>query len=96
MQDLDDLRDAQRLFDRWLGGYPAHVLEYESLLDGTGFSKQVEEVFADIFEMPPAEPLSTRHRKVTPPLRDVVANQDEVLEALKGSPYRTMAEEALA
>jgi LPS sulfotransferase NodH len=98
VQILDDLRDAQRMFDRWLGEAPVHVFEYESLLDGDGFSKQVEEVFGSIFKMAPVEPLLTRNRKVTPPLRDVIANKNkkEILAALKGTAYQTMAEEALA
>jgi len=96
VEDLDDLRDAQRIFDRWLAEYPIHLLEYESLLDGTGFSKQVEGTFTNVFGMAPVEPLFTQHRKATPPLRDVVINKDEAFSALKGTVYQSMAEEALA
>jgi hypothetical protein len=95
VRDLDDIAHAQRMFDRWLGDGLVRVLEYESLLDKDGFSRQVQETFADIFGMAPIEPLSTSYRKVTPPLRRVVVNKVEVLTVLKGTPYQTMAEEAL-
>ena len=84
------------MFNRWLAGYPVYELEYESLLDGNGFSKKVEQTFAEIYGMAPVEPLSTVHLKVTPPLRDIVTNRDEVLTLLKGTDYEAMAEEALA
>jgi hypothetical protein len=96
LRELDDLDNAQGMFDRWLGDYHVHSLEYESLLDGDGFSKKVEATFADIFGMASLEPLSTRYRKVTPPLRDVVVNKDEVLNVLRGTAYQAMAEQALA
>ena len=73
-----------------------HELEYESLLEGHGFSKKVEEAFSEIYGMAPVQPLATRHRKVTPPLRDVVTNKDEVLSALRGTDYLDMAEQAFA
>jgi len=93
--ELDDLRATQRLFDRWLAGYPVHELEYETHLAADGFSKHVEQTFAQVYGITPAEPLSTVHRKVTPPLREVVVNRDEVLAALRGTDFQDMAEEAL-
>jgi hypothetical protein len=96
IRELDDMRSMQRLFDRWLFGYPVRVLEYETLLDADGFSKKVEDTFAAIYGIAPLQPLSTLHRKVTPPLREVVVNKDEVLSALAGTDFQAMAEAVLS
>jgi hypothetical protein len=96
VRELDDMRTTQRLFERWLSGYPVRELEYESLLADSEFSKDVEQTFARIYGISPVQPLSTLHRKVTPPLRHVVLNKDEVLSALAGTDFQAMAEEALS
>jgi LPS sulfotransferase NodH len=93
---LEDMRAIERLFDRWLFGYPVHELRYEKLLASGGFSKEVEQTFVEVYGMAPSSPLSTVYRKVTPPLRSVVENKDEVLSALKGTEFQSMAEEALS
>lgn len=96
VRELDDMRTTQRLFERWLAGYPARELEYESLMADGGFSTNVEQTFAGIYGIAPVKPLATAHRKVTPPLRDVVVNKDEVLSTLAGTDFQKMAEEALS
>ncbi len=96
LRELDDMRTTRRLFERWLSGYPVHELEYETLLAAEGFSKDVEQTFAGIYGIAPGQPLSTLHRKVTPPLGEVVVNKDEVLSALRGTDFQGMAEQALS
>jgi LPS sulfotransferase NodH len=93
---LEDMRAIERLFDRWLYGYPVHELRYEKLLAPGGFSTEVEQTFVEVYGMAPSSPLSTVYRKVTPPLRDLVENADEVLTALRGTEFQSMAEEALS
>jgi hypothetical protein len=95
-RELDDIRTTQRLFDRWLAGYPVRELEYETLLAAEGFSENVEQTFTGIYGIAPLQPLSTVHRKVTPPLSEVVRNKDEVLSALRGTDFQGMAEQALS
>ena len=94
LRELDEIRSAQRMFDHWLAGN-AHELEYERLFGLEGFSADVERTFTQVYGIAPAEPLSTAHRKVTPPLRDVVVNKDDVLSALQGTDFQKMAEEVL-
>ena len=95
LRELEDIRTTQHLFERWLFGYPVRELEYETLLAAGGFSENVEEVFKGIYGIPPFEPLSTLHRKVTPPLSEVVWNKDEVLQALQGTDFYRMAQQML-
>lgn len=94
VSELQNFDAAQRMFDRWLADYPVHELVYEALLTPGGFAKNVEQAFIEIYGVTPVQPLSTVYRKVTPPLRDVVINKDEVLSALRGTDFRGMAEEA--
>lgn len=96
VSELDNMRLTQSMFDQWLSGYPVHQLKYENLIGSEGFSKEVVQTFAGIFGTASVLPLSTVYRKVTPPLREVVANRDEVLSALRGTDFQAMAEEALS
>jgi len=95
LRELDLIRSSQRMFDHWLAGY-AHELEYETLISADGFSTQVEQTFTQVYGIAPAEPLSTVHWKVTPPLRHIVVNKDDVLSALRGTDFQKMAEEVLS
>jgi len=83
------------LFENWLRGYDIQNLVYEEMLTGSGFSSRVGEVFARAFAAQPIEAPTTMYRKVTPPLRDVIANREEVLAYFNETVYRPMVEEAL-
>jgi hypothetical protein len=85
---------AERFRD-WLADYPVHELEYESLMSGPEFSDRVRETFTRIYGISARSPLATRYHKVTPPLRAIVSNAQEVLESLRGTPFLAMAEESL-
>lgn len=95
LRTLVDLRATEHLFDRWLSRYPHGELRYESLLSGDTFSKEVEDMFRQIYRARPVAALFTVYRKITPSLRDVVVNRNEVLSALRGTDFQSMAEEAL-
>jgi tetratricopeptide (TPR) repeat protein len=96
-QEMEHLQSATTLFNGWFEGYGnLHHLTYERLFDGSRFSSAVEDAFAKIFREPAIKPLVPAMRKVTPPLKEVVENADEVLRGLAGTPFHSMAEEALA
>jgi hypothetical protein len=56
----------------------------------------VGEVFTDIYGESPAAPLTTRSLKVTPPLRSIIQNTEEVLQAFRETEHLAMIEEALS
>ncbi len=92
---LRSLRETELMFDRWVSGN-SHDLYYEDIMTNGTFSDEVTTTFIDVYGAEPTAPLTTVYRKVTPPLRDVVANPDEVLSALCGTEFHHMAEQALA
>jgi hypothetical protein len=95
LRELDEIRTARRMFEHWLAGR-ARELEYEALFGPNGFSTHVGQLFAEVYGIAPIQPLFTIYWKVTPPLREIVTNRDEVLSALGGTDFEAMAEEALS
>jgi len=93
---MEEVRVAERSFDNWLSKHSCFQLTYEEIFSQEGLSQTVEKTFSEIFSRPPSAPLSTTSKKVTPPLRSVVKNADEVISCFKGTPYQSMAEEVLA
>jgi LPS sulfotransferase NodH len=93
---LETIRATERMFDKWLSGHPHYQLYYEDLLTADGFSDEVVRTFSEVYGIEPIATLTTEYRKVTPPLRDVVVNRDDVLSALRGTDFEAMAECALA
>ncbi len=95
-QRLEESRATTQLFDEWLGNYPRYEMKYEELLAGDKFSETVVQAFTQIYGSPPPAALATVYVKVTPPLREIVVNRDEVLAELRGTDFMEMAEKALS
>jgi hypothetical protein len=94
---MDRLKAATSLFNTWFEDYDNfHHLTYERLFSGEAFSSEVEMTFTRVFDEPPVNPFMPTLQKVTPHLRDLVENREEVLRELEGTPYHSMASEALA
>ena len=92
---LDALAQLQSQYGSKLDHCNVRRLAYEDLFAEDRFSAEVQRVFSDIYEMAPDNPMTTASRKVTPPLHNIVTNPDEVLSALRGTPYEAMAEAVL-
>jgi glycosyltransferase involved in cell wall biosynthesis len=65
------------------------------MLVDNNWSDDVRDIFSNVFGAPPSRPLAAPYRKVTPKLSDLVENLAEVLNALRGSAFRTIVEAAL-
>ena len=79
----------------WLSGHGVFELEYEAILGEGIWSDRVADTFSKIYGAPPSAPLKTAYHKATPLLGKIVQNAEEVLLALRGTPFQSMAEEAL-
>lgn len=96
-REMDRLRSATNIFNEWFDGYDnIHHLTYERMFAGGTFSPEVEATFTKVFDEPLTNPLAPTTQKVTPPLHEVVENLGEVLDGLRGTPFHSMALEALA
>lgn len=95
LKHMSDVAARAERVRGWLRKGRYWELEYEKLLVDSQFSSDVVDTFSEVFGNRPAVPLKTRYKKVTPPLQQVIANGDEVLERLEGTPFLAMAEEAL-
>ncbi len=95
--EMDRLRAATSLFNEWFEGYDKfHHLTYERLFDGEAFSSEVEMTFERMFDESPVKPFIPPLQKVTPRLRNLVEDGEEVVREFEGTPYHSMVSEALA
>ena len=56
---------------------------------------EVLKTFTDVFNEGPVDTLTPLLQKVTPPLREIVRNADEVITGFQSTPYAEMVADAL-
>lgn len=92
---MAEMQEMTKRVDDWLSGHPMFTLEYETMIKDGEWSTEVTDTFMAVFGTRPAAPLTLPYRKVTPPLRQLVQNIDEVLASTRNSPFRNLIEDAL-
>ena len=80
----------------WLIDYKTYyVLKYEEIFEDDFLSKEVVQIFSDMFSCNSKRLAPVPTRKVTPHLSKVVENIDEVLEHFKETQYDEMVRKSL-
>jgi hypothetical protein len=74
---------------------PNYILNYEEVFEDDFLSKQVIQIFSDMFSYNTKRQAPVPTRKVTPNLSKVIENIDEVLEHFKETQYDGMVRKSL-
>ncbi|MCP5433735.1 MAG: hypothetical protein H6923_10745 [Alphaproteobacteria bacterium] len=77
------LREQIRWFKRWVKGLRKLELTYEEISAELATNAKLQRTVAKFVDGKIVEPFESRYRKVTPPLNEIVANYDEVINACR-------------
>jgi hypothetical protein len=77
------LEQQSQLFKRWTGSNRKLEITYEELAAGIGRGGAIESRIGEFLGSKPRRAFEPRHQKLTPPLRDVVENFEELKAACR-------------
>jgi hypothetical protein len=88
------IETSASLFEGWLGDCIHGRLIYETMFNGVYFDDEVSECFSRIFEAPNGQ-MESYLIKVTPPVREIISNSQEVLSYFENTRFAELVRSSL-